>query len=315
MARTTANPTPVPRFTRWALRIGGGVAIACGAILSFFALNGLAVMNGWPQTIAWALPGSVDILTATAAVTAMSVPRRHPGARIAHWCAIASLLITVGCNVEYHALIPAHWSIGHVFLVATGAVPAIVVELILVMQMHLGDGAALIDTGSQSAPDGKKKPERQQPATGIGKAGEPPAASASGTGNQAPTLNPAAAPAIKAPKSGSGTSGEPAAALDPAATAPAAAPESGNGIVVEINGNGRRSSRDWAVLAMPYYRQHLAQNGQPPSAPKLAQLLRDAYPELPVPKSERSERNIRSEADDIAKSGEPEPERDMEVAS
>jgi hypothetical protein len=151
MAPKSAVPIEVPAFTRWALRIGGGAALVCGAILSFFALYGLAVMNGWPRYIAWALPGSVDVLTATAAVVAMSVPRAHRGASIAHWSAAASLLITVGCNVEFHALLPAtRWSIGHVFLVATGAVPAIVVELILVMQMYLGDGAVL--AGADHAP-------------------------------------------------------------------------------------------------------------------------------------------------------------------
>jgi hypothetical protein len=151
----------VSAFTRWTLRIGGGAALVCGAILSFFALYGLAVMNGWPRYIAWALPGSVDVLTATAAIVAMSVPREHRGAKIAHWCAGVSLLITVGCNIEFHALLPAtHWSIGHVFLVATGAVPAIVVELILVMQMYLGDGAALATAEHPSTVQPKQQPSK-----------------------------------------------------------------------------------------------------------------------------------------------------------
>jgi len=166
-------PVTVPAFTRWALRLGGGAALVCGAILSFFALYGLAVMNGWPRSIAWALPGSVDILTATAIVTAMSVPRAHRGAKIAHWCAAASLAMTVGCNIEFHALLPAtHWSIGHVFLVATGAVPAVVVELILVMQMYLGDGAVLAaaddartETPAERSNARKSKPQRSQPET------------------------------------------------------------------------------------------------------------------------------------------------------
>lgn len=153
-------PAHVPAVARWALRIGGGLALLCGALLSFFALFGLAVLNGWPRVIAWALPGCVDVLTATAAIVAMSVPRHHRGARIAHWCAGVSLAITVGCNVEYHALLPAHWTTGHIFLVATGAVPAIVVELIIVMQMYLGDGAALANTDQAATVQPKQQPSK-----------------------------------------------------------------------------------------------------------------------------------------------------------
>lgn len=57
----------------------------------------------------------------------------------------------------------------------------------------------------------------------------------------------------------------------------------------------QRPSVQWAELAMPLYRKFAAEhNGTTPSAPVLANLLRDAYPDLKVPGSERSERLIRA---------------------
>lgn len=154
----TAKPPVTPAIAVWALRIGGGAALACGALLSFVALYRLGLANGWPAYAAWAFPVSVDVLAATAVVVAMSVPREHSASAIAHWCAGIALAMTVGCNVEYHALLPAtHWSPGHVALVATGAAPALVVELIIVMQMYLGDGATLVAQDTTTATKGAAK--------------------------------------------------------------------------------------------------------------------------------------------------------------
>lgn len=143
MAATKQPATPA--IAVWALRIGGGVAGFCGALLSFVALYRLGLENGWPPYAAWALPVAVDALVATAFVVAMAVPRGHAGATVAHLSAGVAMLMTTGCNVLYHALLPATtWSAGHVALVATGAAPALVMELIIVMQMYLGDGAQLV---------------------------------------------------------------------------------------------------------------------------------------------------------------------------
>lgn len=62
-----------------------------------------------------------------------------------------------------------------------------------------------------------------------------------------------------------------------------------------IDGAGRRSPAGWAKLAAPLYQEYLdGHDGTAPSAPVLVRLLRDAHPDLLVPGSPRSERNIRS---------------------
>lgn len=144
-----------PAIAVWALRVGGSVAAGCGALLSFVALYRLGLKNGWPPYAAWGLPVSADTLVAVAFIVAMAVGRDHPGSKVAHFCAGFALLITVSCNVLYHALLPAtSWSVGHVALVATGATPALVVELIIVMQMYLGDGATLVAQETATATKG-----------------------------------------------------------------------------------------------------------------------------------------------------------------
>lgn len=65
------------------------------------------------------------------------------------------------------------------------------------------------------------------------------------------------------------------------------------------DGNGRRSPADWAKLALPLWEQYTAKHGEAPTAPVLANLLRNAHPDLPVPGSPRSERNIRAAVEDL----------------
>lgn len=151
-----SQPKPeTPAIAVWALRVGGGISVACGGLLSFVALYRLALENGWPPYAAWGLPVCADALAVTAFIVVMAVSRSHPASNVAHFCAGIALLITVGCNVEYHALLPAtHWGIGHIVLVATGATPALVVELVIVMQMYLGDGATLVAQDSAAATKG-----------------------------------------------------------------------------------------------------------------------------------------------------------------
>lgn len=276
-----AEPDTVPGFTRWTLRIGGGAALLCGAILSFFALYGLAVMNGWPRYIAWALPGSVDVLTATAIVTAMSVPRHHRGAKVAHWCAAASLLMTVGCNVEYHALLPTtQWTIGHDFLVATGAVPAIVVELILVMQMYLGDGATLATATGTEVPlpappiaplaDGEQRHPQAPLDTATGAIGGATETATAGA-TQGATAPPPA-PATSTPQA------LPSGATEKRATATRKRQPAG-ATVTDMGASGGLSLEEWAERAAPVYVELMDRNGAAPTAPKLmAELVQRGNP-------------------------------------
>lgn len=147
-----AEPQPPSPFVRWVLRVGGFIALACGAFLSAVTLYRLALSNGWPSWAAWAFPASVDTLAATAAAVAMGVEKGQTGSRTAHLSAAGSQAMTTGFNVLYHALLPGAWTLGRCFLVATGAAPAVVVELIIVMQMALGDGANLVASTSHTDP-------------------------------------------------------------------------------------------------------------------------------------------------------------------
>lgn len=301
------EPDTVPGFTRWTLRIGGGAALLCGAILSFFALYGLAVMNGWPRYIAWALPGSVDVLTATAIVTAMSVPRHHRGAKVAHWCAAASLLMTVGCNVEYHALLPTtQWTIGHDFLVATGAVPAIVVELILVMQMYLGDGATLATATATEVPlpalpvvplaDGEQRHPQAPLDTATG-ATETATAGATEGATQAPSV-----PASSAPPA------LPSGATEKRATA-ARKRQPATATVTDIGATGGGlSTPEWVERAAPVYLELMRRNGESPSAPKLmAELVQRGCPAV-KPARARVIRGAVEEHLGLSKDADEEPE-------
>lgn len=157
-----SQPKPeTPAIAVWALRVGGGISVACGGLLSFVALYRLALENGWPPYAAWGLPVCADTLAVTAFIVVMAVSRSHPASNVAHFCAGIALLITVGCNVEYHALLPAtHWGIGHVMLVTTGATPALVVELVIVMQMYLGDGATLVAQETATATKGATRRDK-----------------------------------------------------------------------------------------------------------------------------------------------------------
>lgn len=283
-----------PKVALWALRIGGGLAIICGGILSFYALFGLAVLNGWPSSIAWALPGSVDILTTTALVVAMAVPRNHPGAPTAHWCAGISLVMTVTCNVEFHALRPAHWSVGHIALVATGAVPAIVVELILIMQMRIGDGATLADTGAPQAPV-KKVPSTPK---------APPAAELERLPKAPPAIEPPPVVLPQAPVA-------PAIEAPAGATDPEDAGANGNGGPSANGARAGRTNEAWAELAAPYYRQWAEDhNGTTPTAAMLMEQLRRAGHDVPASSSRA--RAIRSATEDYLKSTEPESESESE---
>lgn len=64
--------------------------------------------------------------------------------------------------------------------------------------------------------------------------------------------------------------------------------------------SGRRTPAEWAVLAEPLYRKHLAEyGGKAPSGRALQDLLRDAYPSLPVPGSDRWGRNLRADVEKL----------------
>lgn len=61
------------------------------------------------------------------------------------------------------------------------------------------------------------------------------------------------------------------------------------------------SAPNWGDLALPLWQEYVRQhNGEAPTAPVLAGRLRTAYPNLKVPGSPRSERNIRAATEELA---------------
>lgn len=99
--------------------------------------------------------------------------------------------------------------------------------------------------------------------------------------------DPAAAPRQEAPASG----GSPA----PARRAPGSAAAAGNGRTASAApASGKPKPEKWATLALPLWQAYVKKHGENPTAPVLVKLLRNAHPDLSVPGSERSERNIRA---------------------
>ena len=135
---------------------------------------------------------------------------------------------------------------------------------------------------------------------------------------------PAAAPKPAAPKKAAAEPAPAAAtALEEVATATAAAmpadgsgneptpaTASGNGkrdgATTTTDGSGRPSATDWAKLALPLWQRYSDKHSEAPTAPVLASLLRNAHPDLKIPGSPRSERNIRAAVEKLLEGGETE---------
>lgn len=113
---------------------------------------------------------------------------------------------------------------------------------------------------------------------------------------------PVAAPATP-PASAPGAATGPATAAAPASArqqpAAASAPAPGGNVYPFAAAPGRRSAADWAKLAMPLWIRHVQATGATPTAKELAALLRHAHPDLEVPSSDRSERNIRAATEEL----------------
>lgn len=283
---------PLPESERKALSRGIAFVAICAAALSAPTLYLLACLIGYPPQLAWLLPASFDGYAGTSIWVGRRIARTHPAAKAARRNARLALLLTIAGNGLYHLLVLAGSSIPrglHIgLLVTVSALPPFIVERLL----HLNAIANGAGTGTDSGIS-----RHVETAAGGTRA---PAAPAPAVARQQRPATPALAPL-------------PDAAPHPApALAQDAQDDTGGGNVVTLTGSGRRSPGDWAQLALPLYRAHVTEHGTAPSAPALAQLLRNAHPALPVPRSERAERNIRAETEKLAKA-DAEPEREQEA--
>lgn len=93
----------------------------------------------------------------------------------------------------------------------------------------------------------------------------------------------------------------PAPATGTQAAMPPAAKQSGSPKPRQKKPAAGAAAPNWGDLALPLWQEYVRQhNGEAPTAPVLAGRLRTAYPNLKVPGSPRSERNIRSATETLA---------------
>lgn len=284
MSPRKAAPEPIaalPESERKALSSGIAFALGCAAALSAPTLYELARLIGFAAALAWLLPAALDGYAGTSIWIGRRITRTHPAARAARRNARLALGLTVACNGLYHLLvlggnsIPRGLHIG--LLVAVSSLPPFIVDRLL----HLN--AIANGTGSPEASAPATTREVIRKAATVSATSLPPPA-----GNPVPELPPASS---TAPRKAAAPEDEKVASLASAAD------------------SGKRR----AELALPLWRQHVATTGRDPNAAELAALLRAAHPELPMGKTDRTERNIRAATKELV-DAEADPERAREAS-
>lgn len=269
----------LPWHTKRIVSIGVAFAGLCAAALSAPTLFNLARLGHVPPYLAWLLPACLDGYAITSIQFGNGVPANHPAHDAAKRNARHALLLSVGGNFAYHVMVLAGsmlpvWMPIALLVVILSLPPFIVDRLLHLHSLASGTGDA---AAAQAAPQPGIKPA---PKTAPAPAAPAPAAAPS----------PAAAPAsggtrVPAPNSGTG--------IAPSAAAPIPAPQA-------APAGDRRSPEEWAVLALPLWQTYVGRHGDKPTAPVLANLLRNAHPALKTGESERWERGIRAKTEALA---------------
>ncbi len=162
--RKTAAPVHTPAAARWAVFIGGSVALGAAAAISFETLVRLADRLG--ITPGWLLPAALDVYAATATLTSLLLPANHPARATAMWNARGGLAMSVLANAVLHGLVLAHWGGSDLVLIFISAWPPLIVERLLHLQGKLALPAAV--------PVGRPSTGQQSPASKA-KTGQPTA--------------------------------------------------------------------------------------------------------------------------------------------
>ncbi len=115
----------------WWVAAGMAVSATSAAVSSFAGLRGLAVVAGWPVTLAPLLPLTIDAYAMTATRVWLTKSTGSARARrFARTNAVGAICLSLIGNATYHllatGLILANW----IVIVAVGAVPALVLGLI-----------------------------------------------------------------------------------------------------------------------------------------------------------------------------------------
>jgi uncharacterized protein DUF2637 len=151
----TAQATvATPASALLAARLGGALALAAAASLSFNALCDLARRAGLGG-LAALLPIAIDAFAASALFVAYRLPLGHSARRTTGRTARLALALTVGCNGLDHLLDLAGYlltrHVRDLLLVIVASLPPLIVERLLHLQTTLVEG--LETAGTEPAPD------------------------------------------------------------------------------------------------------------------------------------------------------------------
>lgn len=151
---TAQTPAATPASALLAARLGGALALAAAASLSFNALCDLARQAGLSK-LAALLPIAIDAFAASALFVAYRLPLGHPARRTTGRTARLALALTVGCNGLDHLLDLASYlftrHVRDLLLVMVASLPPLIVERLLHLQTALVEGFE--HTGTEPVPD------------------------------------------------------------------------------------------------------------------------------------------------------------------
>jgi hypothetical protein len=176
MTTTDAPPSPIPaRSTSpdrdWWVVAGMTIAAASATLASFTGLRGLAEMTGWPDTLAWLLPVTLDAYAMTAARVWLAPSTRSSAARsFARANALVAITASITGNAAYHAVHAGLLAVTWPMIVIVGAVPAAILGL--TAHLHALRG---------------RTPAAAQPTRAINGAGSRPPRQPAGTPRARPT--------------------------------------------------------------------------------------------------------------------------------
>jgi len=302
----------VSRRARWVVLIGVVFALACAEAWSAPALFKIAIMAKAPASLAWLLPAVIDGYAITAIIFGANIPRTHPKHAEVIGNTRRALIITVAANTVFHTLtlagnkIPAWVEV--TLLITVTALPVYIADRLVHLYRLAAGGApaelpsAPADTGTADqaptatadwhAPVGADR-TRTAPADSRPAADRVPtptarpvptsalAADAPPTADRVPTAD-AAPTAPPVPTS--------APAADHAPTAADAAPTAGKPQTADVGADSgatvydwstagaavRRNTAQWALDVLPIYRHLSETTGTTPTAPVLAEAIKQA---------------------------------------
>lgn len=256
-----------PKSARVVASIGGGLALAAGAAISFQGLSGLGDLAGINPP--WLLPIAIDVYAATSTILSLLLPIGHRARSAAEWNARLGLAMSMAGNAAFRALHLGSFTPEDGVLTFVGAWPSVIVERLLMLQGRVV-GAGTV--GQQPA-TGKQETDRQtampvSPSTDdkTGKTEE----SSTETANPL-TVQP---PADRQPEPVNDPSSE------TAKTPSTGKPEPRQTTTARQSADGQTSTDTWVLIGKPVYERLRAEHGKRPGETVFHNGLTDYLAEL-----------------------------------